>query len=357
MQPLRRKEKPDFERFLKVIQRKGGRDYVPFFELCVDTCHFEPVSGLKAPDGLDFVPTSPTFEASFAYYLRCCAAMGFDHGTINMAGFTGYPARRHGVAGTARGFVTAGDSLIANDEEFERYPWPSAGAIDVDAMERTARLAPEGLGIMTGGEAVFQTLELIMGMDNLALMLYDNPALVRRVADRIGSINVAAYDLAASLPFIRGLVICGDMGFKTGTTVSPRALRELILPWHKKMVDAVHRHGKIAILHSCGNLEAIMPDLIACGWDAKHSFEDTMVPDMFDLHRAYGRRICLIGGLDVDFLCRADERALRARVRKTIDTMAPGGGYVLGSGNSIPEYVPSEKWWIMLDEGLKYGRG
>jgi uroporphyrinogen decarboxylase len=356
MQPLKRKDKPDFERLATVIRRRGGRDYVPFFELCVDNRHLAPMSGLPPPEGLNFAPSSPTFEASFAYYLRCMAQLGYDHGTINVCGFGGFPARRRSVEQTGRGFVTADDAVIADWGDFEAYPWPSARTVDTDAMARVARLAPDGLGIMTGSQAVFETLALLMGFAGMSMLLYDDPALVRAVADRIGGILVELYDLLAALPFVRGVQVAGDMGHKTGTFVDPAVLREMVLPWHRRFVQAIHRHGKIAILHCCGNLAGIMDDLVACGYDAKHSFEDALVPGQLELHRRYGDRICLLGGIDVDFLCRADEQAIRRRVRQTIDALAPDGGYVLGSGNSIPDYMPTESYWAMLDEGLKYGR-
>ncbi len=354
--PLKRKEKPDFTRFERVIRRQGGREYVPFFELVMTEKHFAALAGLEPPKGLNFIPTSPTFEESFRYYLNCCAAMGFDHGAINMAGFGGYPSVRHGVPGTQRGFAMADDCLVNSWEDFEKLKWPSASQINVEMMERTARLAPEGLGVITGGDAIFQPMEMMLGAVGLSIMLMEQPDLFKAIADKIGQINLETFDLVASLPFIRGVDICGDMGYKTATVISPDHLRQYILPWHKKMVQAVHKHGKLAILHSCGNLAAIMDDILDCGYDAKHSFEDTITPGQFDLHKKYGHRICLIGGIDVDFICRSDEAALRKRVRDTIDFMAPGGGYILGSGNSIPDYVPIENYRIVLDEGLRYGR-
>lgn len=354
---VRRKETPDFNRFLKVVRRQGDRRYVPFWEMVIHWSHFEPVSGLPLPPGgLEFWPTSPKFEASFAYYLKWCAQVGFDHGIINMPGFGGFPAKRHGVDNPARSFVTSADSVIHNEADFDAYPWPSAKTINVDMMERLAKNAPEGLGLVTGGDAIFQNISALLGYTQLGILLYENPDLVQRVVDRIGAILVETYGMAAGLPFIRGILVSGDMGFKTGTFFSPADLRRLVFPWHKKICDAVHARGKLCILHSCGNLAAVMEDLIACGYDAKHSFEDAITPSFFDLQRQYGKRICLMGGIDVDFLCKADEAALRARVRKTIDALAPDGGYILGSGNSIPDYVPSEKYAILLDEGLKYGR-
>lgn len=353
---LERGEKPDFSRFLRVIQRQGDGGYVPFFEMIVEPSYFEPLSGVKAPDGLNFMPTSPTYESTFEWYLNCCAAMGYDHGVINLSGFGGFPAVRHGIDGTMRNFVQDGDAMITCEADFDRYSWPSPDDLDFDSMERVARLAPEGMGIITGGMAIFQVMCDILGYTGLAMMVYENPELLKRVADRVGSTVLKVLGDAASLPFIDGIIVSGDMGFKTGTFLPPKVLRELILPWHKRICQAIHSYDKIALLHSCGNLAAIMDDLIDCGYDAKHSFEDAISPSIIDLHKHYGDRICLLGGIDVDFLCRADEQAIRARVRQMVDTMGPNGGYILGSGNSIAEYVPLENYRAMLDEGLRYGR-
>jgi uroporphyrinogen decarboxylase len=354
--PLNRKEAPDFERFLRIIRRQGNRDYVAFFEMILEPSHFEPLTGYRSPAGMNFMPTSPTYEATFDYYLKCCAAMGFDHGVINISGFTGFPAVRHGVADTARRFAMDSDAMITCEEDFDSYPWPSTDTIDIDAMQRVAKLAPEGMGIITGGLGIFQTMCDILGYTGLGVMIYENPELVERVAGRIGEIVLNVFDQVASAPFIDGILVSGDMGFKTGTFIAPSLLRKLIFPWHKKICDAGHRHGKIVLLHSCGNLAEVMGDIIDCGYDGKHSFEDAISPSIFDLNEKYGDRICLLGGVDVDLLCRGDEQSIRGRVRQMIDTMSPSGGYMLGSGNSIAEYVPLENYRVMLDEGLKYGR-
>jgi len=58
----------------------------------------------------------------------------------------------------------------------------------------------------------------------------------------------------------------------------------------------------------------------------------------------------------VDFLCRADETASRQRVRETLDVCHPGGGYCLGTGNSVANYIPLDHYLTMVDEGRLYGR-
>ncbi|MCD6302234.1 MAG: uroporphyrinogen-III decarboxylase-like protein, partial [Anaerolineae bacterium] len=70
--------------------------------------------------------------------------------------------------------------------------------------------------------------------------------------------------------------------------------------------------------------------------------------------RLYGDRLAALGGIDVDFLCRADEEAIRRRVRNTLDACMPGGGYCLGTGNSVANYIPLENYLIMLDEGRRW---
>ena len=95
---------------------------------------------------------------------------------------------------------------------------------------------------------------------------------------------------------------------------------------------STHDAGRPYLLHSCGNLHDIMDDLIEdVGIDAKHSFEDT-IETVVDAKATYGQRIALLGGIDVDFLCRADEAQIRQRVRTTLEHCQPGGGYCLGTG-------------------------
>jgi uroporphyrinogen decarboxylase len=114
-----------------------------------------------------------------------------------------------------------------------------------------------------------------------------------------------------------------------------------------------HAADRLYLLHSCGKLDAIMEDLIEdVRIDAKHSFEDT-IEDVCDAKKAYGDRIALLGGIDMDFMCRADEKAIRARVRRTLECCG-ASGYCLGTGNSMANYVPIDNFLAMLDEGRRW---
>jgi uroporphyrinogen decarboxylase len=144
------------------------------------------------------------------------------------------------------------------------------------------------------------------------------------------------------------------MGYKTGTMVAPQLLKEKALVWHRRMAELAHRHGKLYCLHACGNLEEIMETLIAeVKVDARHSFEDAVEP-VTVAKRRWGHRIALLGGVDVDFLCRATPDEVRKRVREILDVCLPGGGYCLGTGNSVANYIPVDNYLTMLDEGRRY---
>lgn len=96
-----------------------------------------------------------------------------------------------------------------------------------------------------------------------------------------------------------------------------------------------------------------MPDLIEdVGIDGKHSFENAILP-VLEFQRRYGDHIAVLGGVDVHVLSSAGPDEVRRHVRDIIDACAPAGRFAIGSGNSIPSYVPVENYLTMLDEALR----
>jgi uroporphyrinogen decarboxylase len=135
--------------------------------------------------------------------------------------------------------------------------------------------------------------------------------------------------------------------------LAPEQMRRYVFPWHERIVAAAHAAGKPAILHSCGNLEAVMDDVIdGIGYDAKHSFEDNILP-VEDVYETYGDRIAVVGGIDVDYLVQADPHAIADRSAAMLQRTADRGGYALGSGNSIPEYVPDQSFFAMISPAIE----
>ena len=351
---------PDWEAFRACIERKGTPKRVHHIELFLDgevqeaVCQrFGLLEGLERSD--------PHF--ALRRMIRIQRFLGYDY-VRQGADEIDMPLNRAITADTAdlqraggRAYIDEAKGPITNWDEFERYPWPDPTKLTFDALAWYDRNLPDDMCVIgSGGFAHFaELLTWLMGYETLCYALYDQRDLVRAIVDRLTDLYTVV--LRRILEFERVEIIWGsdDMGFKTGPLISPRDLREFVLPGHKKMAEMTHAAEKPYLLHSCGNLATIMEDLIEdVKIDAKHSFEDT-IEDVRDLKHRYGDRIALLGGIDLDFLCRADEAAIRARVRDTLDVCQPGGGYCLGTGNSVANYIPLDNYLVMLDEGRRYG--
>jgi uroporphyrinogen decarboxylase len=138
--------------------------------------------------------------------------------------------------------------------------------------------------------------------------------------------------------------------------VSPDVLRQFVFPWFKKYAALAHKHGKPFWYHCCGNVydSGVIEDLIEdVRIDALHSFQDVIVP-VTEFKTRYGDRLAALGGVDVDKLARLDDEPLRAYIRGILEHCLPGGGFALGSGNSVPNYIPLKNYLIMLEEGRRF---
>ena len=238
---------------------------------------------------------------------------------------------------------------IQSRQDAERYHWPTLADVDFGPAEEIARELPDGMGCIGFCGGVFEWSSWLMGLVPFSIALYDQPELVRTVVDRVGQLVYDVFEVWCRADHVVALWSGDDMGFKTATLVSPDHLREYILPWHRRCVELAHAHGKPYILHSCGNIKAVMPDLVEdVGIDARHSFEDVIEP-VEAFVREWGDQVAAIGGVDVDVLARGSEEDVVRRTRQILEACAPQGGYAAGSGNSVTNYVPVENYLAMVE--------
>jgi uroporphyrinogen decarboxylase len=207
---------------------------------------------------------------------------------------------------------------------------------------------PDGMAILGSVGGPCEWLMWIMGYETLSLALADDPELVSDVVDCIERQMLAVFRHVAAMERVGAMWISDDMGFRTGTFLSPAHMRAYVLPTQRRLAAAAHAEGIPVLLHSCGNLTAIMDDLIDdVGIDAKHSFEDVITP-VTEAKKLWGHRVCLIGGVDLDPLTRLSPEEVYRYTLGILEKCAPGGGYILGTGNSVANYVPIPNYLSML---------
>ncbi|NIM94028.1 MAG: uroporphyrinogen-III decarboxylase-like protein [Anaerolineales bacterium] len=356
------KIEPDYTRLLNAINREGDTSYVPFLEIFADPEFIaaaleEPVVLHKLEDG-----TREEKEAMLDQKLRFWHRLGYDAfwegAELTLPELLQLSS--NDTANYSRGTRKWADEragAITNWEEFERYPWPSAMDADYHLMEYMGSQLPEGMGLLARIGGMMEPLMFLMGLETLSYMIYDDPELIQAICDKLTEIHIPIASSLVQMEGVVSLMMGDDMGYKTGTFLAPEHLRTFVFPYQQQMAEIAHNQGIPFILHSCGLLEAVMDDLIEdVKIDAKHSFEDVIEPVESFVARCTDR-ISAIGGVDVDLLVRGSEKGVRARTREILHACAPSKSYVLGSGNSITNYIPVQNFLAMVDEGRRYNAG
>jgi uroporphyrinogen decarboxylase len=245
---------------------------------------------------------------------------------------------------------------IQSRADFERYPWDELPAIywhtAQPLFDALVQALPPNMKALGGvGYGVFEVSEDLVGYEHLAYMQADDPDLFAELYVKIGDTMTAIWRTFLDR-YSEHFAICrmgDDMGFKTGTLIAPKVIRQHIIPQYRRLIAQIRQAGKPFLWHSCGKIFEIMDDVIALGINAKHSNEDQIAP--FDVWiERYGERIGLLGGIDVDVLCQKTPAEISAEVfEKGSRFRSKAKGYALGSGNSIPDYVPVDGYLAMVD--------
>lgn len=328
---------PDFDNnILKVL--KGERPQrATLFELFLSRNHIEALSQIPCPG-----------DTSTDYLRMTASAMayaGYDYATCYASDLR-FPCQ-HRLQNATKSLN--GSSSIYDWESFEKYDWPDMSIQDYSRLEKIKPFLPEGMKLMVMGPGgVLENVMDIVGYDTLCFMLYEEPELVREIFDHVGSRLVEYYENAAAAETVGVISSNDDWGFNTQTFLPPDAMREYLFPWHKKIVETVHKHGKPILLHSCGYYQEVIGDIIDdLHYDARHSYEDNITP----VEQAYEDlqgKIAVLGGIDLNFLATKSPEEVSRRCRLMLEKTWDRGGYALGSGNSIPDYVPMENFMAML---------
>lgn len=349
--------KPDARGFIDYLLGKEWKEKPPLVEYLIDWSIARTIlEEMIGREWVDYDPNDREKQARFwDNYIELWYRLGYDFVKLEI----GMPFEEKHIfaqdtAGDGvRSWVDEHQGAIMSWEDFEAYRWPRVEDVDFFPYEYIASHLPEGMGLIashSGG--IYEHLSWIMSYEGLSYALYDDPKLVEAVANKLGQLMEEYYERLLKIDNIIAIFPGDDMGFKSGTLIHPDHLRRYVLPWHKRFAEMAHAKGIPYFLHSCGNVEAIMEDLIEdVKIDGKHSFEDVIIPAS-EFHRKYGKRIATLGGVDVNVLASATPSELRKYVRNLIDACASLGRFAVGSGNSIPNYIPLENFLTMLDEAL-----
>jgi uroporphyrinogen decarboxylase len=339
----------DYRHMLDVLANKRP-SRLPIYEHLIHPTFMERILDVKFAD---LIEEGATDQAEFfRQYCRFFKEMTYDTVSFEVTISASLPD--HGALYGGR------PGPIQDRTDFDAYPWDEVpdlywqdAAPKFDALSKSIPLGMKALGGV--GNGVFELSEDLVGFQYLAYMMVDDPDLFTELYRKIGDIMVEIWTVFLDR-YAEEFVICrfgDDLGFKTNTLVSPKIIRQFILPQYKRVIDLIKTKGKPFLWHSCGKIFSIMDDVINLGIDAKHSNEDVIAP--YDKWIAlYSDRIGLLGGIDVDLLCTKPPTEILEDVFVNGKRFrATAQGYALGSGNSIPDYVPVDSYLAMIEAAKK----
>ncbi len=359
--------KPNFERFRHAILTNETGP-VPVGEIFAD---IDFVGGFLNQRVVDYskIASDPDKKISLREYqdgyryihqsIEFCLNAGWDYSySFSLIPFPGMGSSlADNTANLGKGrkrfWVNDREGPIKNWQDFEQYAWPTDFS-GVNLMSRImAKRVPDGMKVMVIPGGVFEWTSQLMGLVNFSYALIDIPDLVDAVVKKVTETIYRVTEDILQEPNVGGIFMGDDLGYFSGTIISPKILRDKILPNTKKIIDLVHQAGKLFVFHSCGNMYAVMDDLIQIGIDAKHSFEDKIMP-IEEVYQKWGKRIAIIGGLDMGILASGTEKQVRNRSREILDMCGLKGHYIFGTGNSVANYIPIQNYLAMLDELHKW---
>ena len=178
----------------------------------------------------------------------------------------------------------------------------------------------------------------VVGTERLLMWMADDPELV---------IDLFSTQLECGLQLLQmiwdegytfdGIFWPDDMGYRNGTFFSVPMYRDILKPIQKRAIDWAHAKGIMAHLHSCGNINTLVPELLDIGLDALNPLEVKAGMDPVHLKQTYGDRLVLHGGLNAMLWDHIDQ--IEEEIKRLLPVLKASGGYIFQEDHSIPDSV------------------
>lgn len=203
---------------------------------------------------------------------------------------------------------------------------------------------------------LFERLWSLRGMSNAMMDFYLYPKEIHRLLRRLTDFYLIILERGRKEYGLDGMIVSDDIGTQTGPFFSLEMFEEFFKPYYKELIEKAHSLGMHFWLHSCGNIQPIIPHLIEIGLDVLHPIQKYTM-DERQIADVYGDQICIWAGFDVQQIIPfGSPEDVRQEVRFMIDTYYRSDGrLILTSGNGITSDTPIDSFEALLDESYVYG--
>ena len=351
--PLPPDYRPDFERVRTAVLRLGEPDWVPWHD-GVSEVHKRRVLGHPVRSIADEIEFARIIGFDFISITSGLTTSEEMTGAMTIKGVEGEDDGA--TYSVERRWANEGEGAIRSHADFEAFPWPDPDKMDFSAYDEADRLLPPSMRVFPHVGKVFNAAWWLMGLETFSIALADDPDLVERVFVKVCAIQERVIERILEHKSVGMIWHSDDLAYKSGLMVSPAIFRRYVFPFYARMNRECHARGVLCAFHSDGDINAVVEDIIAAGFDALNPLEPPAM-DIVALKKQVQGRITLIGNIDLAYtLTLGTPAEVDAEVKERIRVLAPGGGYCLSWPNSIPDYVPFDNFIAMRTAWLRYGR-
>jgi uroporphyrinogen decarboxylase len=348
-----------------LIALKGGQpDRVPIFDWVNNQALYTNTLG-----------ETPTYYDG-ALAVRCARALGLDAAWVPAEGFMALPSPRWNWLDNQRYIDEWGTVYqvgegswplafpqthpVQTEADWAASPRPVASeswrTCYADAAVAEAHQGKDDdLAVIAGIRGPFSSAWMLMGLEQMSFALADRPDLLTDIFEVTGRFwTEVGLDLIAH--GVDALVVHDDQGSGTSTFFSPARFRKYVLPFLQQQIRTLAKTGTPIILHSCGNIKLILPDLVSTGISALNNVQRSAGMDLAGVKAEYGTQLGLIGNVDASrVMPYATPQEVEEAVRVCIREGAGGGGYVLATDHSFHEGISYENVQAFVAAGHKFG--
>jgi len=249
----------------------------------------------------------------------------------------------------------------------DTYSWPRPDPVEVNTqlgqqakyVYENSDYAVVGSAVIGGG--IFEQPARVMGLQSFLMALLTEPAFADRLMDTITNIYIESCNnyLDHVGPYIQIFTFWDDMAGQNGWLIRPDLYRKMIKPKQKRLVEAIKKKtGAKLFYHSCGATRALIPDLIEIGFDILNPVQvSARGMDTRGLKAEFGQDIVFWGGgIDTQHVLPFGKpQEVADEVKRRIDDLAPGGGFVFAAVHNIQALVPPVNIVTAFDTALEYG--
>lgn len=249
------------------------------------------------------------------------------------------------------------DHPIKNRKDFESYTPPDPlDPKKVEDVKIAVEKAKGRIAILGAVPGPFSKASMLMGFEQFALAMYDDPNLVEGLLKMVTGYSIA---LGKAMIATGADVImpCDDIGTKTGPFISPKHFESLVFPHLKRLVGTLRELGIPVLFHCCGNINVLLDKFIEIGMDGYNPVQRSAGMDLKQVKSEYGERISLSGNVNSSTtLPYGTEEDVEEETKKCLRIGAPRGGYILSSDHSFHGGIPVDNILKMIEVGKRCGK-